>query len=190
MDNENVDVGTEGPPTSLGTVSRSRSWHRRVMQRLGMPLLLLALCSGHPAHAGNTAQPTTVAPDVTQPPKKSDESRMLMTVGERSFTITLADNEAARTFATMLPLKLDMEELNGNEKKKELPDALPRNESQPGTIRNGDLMLWGSRTVVIFYQTFTSNYSYTRLGRVDDATGLAQALGRGDVQVAFSRDLH
>lgn len=113
---------------------------------------------------------------------------MWMTVGDRRFAITLADNEATRTFAAMLPLTLDMEELNGNEKKKELPDALPTNESQPGTIRNGDLLLWGSHTVVIFYQTFDSTYSYTRLGRVDDPTGLAQALGRGDVRVVFSRD--
>ncbi len=112
---------------------------------------------------------------------------MWMTVGERRFAITLADTRAARAFAAMLPLTLDMEELNGNEKKKDLPNALPTDTYQPGTIRNGDLMLWGSRTVVIFYLTFDSAYSYTRLGRVDDPAGLAQALGRRDVRVIFSR---
>lgn len=188
MDNENVDVGADAPLTSRGTVGRNHSWHRRAMQQLGIPLLLLALCGGNPAHAASTAQPAAVAHDVTQAPTKLEESPMWMTVGERRFAITLADNEAARAFVAMLPLKLDMEELNDNEKKKELPDALPRNESQPGTIRNGDLLLWGSRTVVIFYQTFDTNYSYTRLGRVDDPTGLTQALGHGDVQVTFSRD--
>lgn len=188
MDSENAHVGTDGPLTSLGTASRSHSWHRRAMQQLGVSLFLLALCGGHPANAASAALPAAVEPDATQTPKKSDESRMWITIGERRFVITLAENEAARKLAAMLPLKLDMEELNGNEKKKELPDALPTNESQPGTIRNGDLLLWGSRTVVIFYQTFDSTYSYTRLGRVDDPTGLAQALGRGDVQVTFSRD--
>lgn len=113
---------------------------------------------------------------------------MWMTVGERRFAIILADTEAARAFAAMLPLTLDMEELNGNEKKKELPQALPADASRPGTIHNGDLLLWGARTVVVFYQTFDSPYSYTRLGRVDDPAGLAQALGRGDVQVAFSKN--
>lgn len=112
---------------------------------------------------------------------------MWMTVGERRFAITLADTEAARAFAAMLPLKLDMEDLNGNEKKKELQNALPTDTYRPGTIRNGDLLLWGSRTVVIFYLTFDSTYSYTRLGRVDDPAGLAQALGRRDVRVVFSR---
>ncbi|MBY4594058.1 hypothetical protein K3217_00670 [bacterium BD-1] len=111
-----------------------------------------------------------------------------MTVGERRFAITLADTKAARAFSAILPLTLDMEELNGNEKKKDLPDALPTEATRPGTIRNGDLMLWGSRTVVIFYLTFDSSYSYTRLGRVDDPAGLAQALGRRDVRVVFSRD--
>lgn len=113
---------------------------------------------------------------------------MWMTVGERRFAITLADTRAARAFAAMLPLTLDMEELNGNEKKKDLPNALPTDTYQPSTIRNGDLMLWGSRTVVIFYLTFDSPYSYTRLGRVDDPAGLAKVLGLRDVRVVFSRD--
>lgn len=110
---------------------------------------------------------------------------MKMTVGERHFAITLADTEAARTFAAMLPLSIDMSELNGNEKYAELPKALPTNASRPGTIRNGDLMLYGSRTLVVFYLTFSSSYSYTRLGRVDDPAGLAQALGNGSVRIEF-----
>jgi len=112
---------------------------------------------------------------------------MWMTVGEHRFAITLVDNEAARAFAAMLPLTLDMEELNGNEKHGELPKALTTDASRPGTIRSGDLLLWGARTAVIFYQTFASPYSYTRLGRVEDLAGLAQALGGHAVRVVFSR---
>ncbi|HXV11931.1 MAG TPA: cyclophilin-like fold protein [Burkholderiales bacterium] len=119
---------------------------------------------------------------------KSEESRMWMTVGERRFAITLNDNEAARAFRAMLPLTLDMPDLNGNEKHVDLPKALPANASRPGTIRSGDLMLYGSRTLVLFYLTFDSSYSYTRLGRVDDPRGLAQALGPRDVRVVFSKD--
>ena len=113
---------------------------------------------------------------------------MWMTVGERRFAITLTDNAAARAFAARLPLTLDMSELNGNEKHAELPEALPSNASRPGTIRNGDLMLHGMNTLVVFYATFNSSYSYTRLGRVDDPAGLAQALGPRGVRVAFSKD--
>ena len=113
---------------------------------------------------------------------------MWMSIGERRFAITLADTEAARAFVAMLPLTLDMEELNGNEKKNDLPSPLPTNASPPGTIRNGDLMLYGSQTLVLFYLTFDSIYSYTRLGRVDDPVGLAEVLGRGDVRIVFSKN--
>ena len=113
---------------------------------------------------------------------------MWMTVGERRFAITLTDNPAGRAFADLLPLTLDMPDLNGNEKHVALPKALPANASRPGTIRNGDLMLYGSDTLVLFYLTFDSSYSYTRLGRIDDPAGLAQALGPGNVRVAFSKD--
>ena len=112
---------------------------------------------------------------------------MWMTVGERRFAITLADNEAARAFAALLPLTLDMPDLNGNEKHVKLPKALPPNASSPGTIRNGDLMLWGSDTLVVFYLTFKSPYSYTRLGRVDDPAALPEVLGQGKVRIAFTK---
>ena len=81
---------------------------------------------------------------------------MWMTVGERRFAITLADTPAARAFAVQLPLTLEMAELNGNEQKSDLPIALPMKASRPGTIRNGDLMLYGSNTLVVFYLTFDS----------------------------------
>lgn len=182
----NADSGCSFTP--LGTVSSYRSWYRKTRRRIGLLLFTFALCSGHAAHATTPVAPVGAKANSTQTPKKSEESRMWMTVGERRFAITLADTEAARAFVAMLPLTLDMEDLNGNEKKKELPNALPTDTYRPGTIRNGDLLLWGSHTVVIFYLTFDSPYSYTRLGRVDDPAGLAQALGRRDVRVVFSRN--
>lgn len=113
---------------------------------------------------------------------------MWMTVGEQRFAITLADNAAARTFATLLPLTLEMNDLNSNEKYASLPGALPTNASKPGTIHAGDLMLYGTDTLVIFYSTFESTYAYTRLGRVDDNANLAQVLGRRAVNVMFSQN--
>jgi hypothetical protein len=119
---------------------------------------------------------------------RPEVTRMWMTVGERRFAITLADNAAARAFAAELPLTLDMIELNGNEKYADLREALPADASRPGTIQNGGLMLYGTSTVVVFYATFNSSYSYTRLGRVDDAADLPRALGPRGVRVVFSED--
>ena len=169
-------------PTRGGATGSGRALHR-----LGLPLLLLALCAAPVSRAAGPTAPTAT-PHAALAATRSEESRMWMTIGERRFAVTLADTEAARAFAAMLPLTLDMEELNGNEKKKELPSPLPTDASRPGTIRNGDLLLWGSRTVVVFYLTFESTYAYTRLGRVDDPSGLPQALGRNDVRVVFSRN--
>jgi hypothetical protein len=111
-----------------------------------------------------------------------------MTVGTRRFAVTLADTAAARAFAARLPVTLEMEDLNRNEKHVRLPKALPTDASRPGTIRTGDLMLWGTDTLVVFYETFDSPYPYTRLGRIEDPGALAQALGRRGVRVVFSRD--
>lgn len=110
-----------------------------------------------------------------------------VTVGGREYTATLEDNAAARTFLGLLPLELNMTELNGNEKYADLPQTLPTSTFRPGTIRTGDLLLWGSSTVVLFYETFSSSYSYTRLGRLDDPSGLAAAVGGGSVRVTFTR---
>lgn len=78
-----------------------------------------------------------------------------------------------------------MIELNGNEKYYNLPENIPTQSSNPATIQNGDLMLYGSNTLVLFYKTFSTSYSYTKLGSIDDATGLASALGSGNMTVTF-----
>lgn len=112
---------------------------------------------------------------------------MWMTVGERRFAIALADTAAARALAAQLPLTLQMGELNGNEKHATLPTALPSAATRPGTLRNGDVMLYGSDTLVVFYVTFSSSYPYTPIGRVEDPADLPRVLGSRDVQVRFSR---
>lgn len=106
-------------------------------------------------------------------------------VGGRSFTATLEDNPTAHAFAAMLPVTVTMNEMNGNEKYYYLPDNLPRDNYRPGTIRNGDLMLYGSNCVVLFYKTCSSSYSYTRIGRVDNPSELPAALGGGNPTVTF-----
>lgn len=106
-------------------------------------------------------------------------------VNSQTFTATLLDNNSAKAFKEMLPLTLNMIELNENEKYYDLPNGLPMKSSNPQTIKNGNLMLYGSKTLVLFYKTFSTSYSYTKLGSVDDVTGLVSALGSGNVTVTF-----
>lgn len=112
---------------------------------------------------------------------------MTLKIGNSTFTATLADNATAQAFAAMLPMNLSMSELNNNEKYVYLDQSLPAQASSPGTIQTGDIMLYGSSCVVLFYKTFSTSYSYTRIGRVDNPDGLAAAVGSGSVTVLFER---
>ncbi|MCU0922509.1 MAG: cyclophilin-like fold protein [Burkholderiaceae bacterium] len=38
----------------------------------------------------------------------------------------------------------------------------------------------------MFYETFASSYSYTRIGRIEGSAGLASALGSGHQRVTFT----
>ena len=82
-------------------------------------------------------------------------------------------------------MKINMTELNGNEKHFNLSSNLPSNASNPSTIQKGDLMMYGANTVVLFYKTFSTSYTYTKLGHVDNPVGLDAALGSGNVTVTF-----
>lgn len=179
------------PMTPFGESARFGGRHTLRLMR-GMCLSFCLLVPGGCEAAqrstpGSLAAAATDATDATPASTKPEESHMWMTVGEHRFAITLSDNATARAFAALLPLTLDMSELNGNEKHARLPQALPASANRPGTIRNGDLLLYGTDTLVVFYSTFDSLYAYTRIGRVDDPDGLARALGRRDVRVVFSR---
>lgn len=118
-----------------------------------------------------------------------EKTQMWMIIGgTHRFAVTLENNPTARAFAQMLPLTLDMPDLNDNEKHVRLPRSLPTNAVRPGTIRAGDVMLYGSDTLVVFYKTFPSSYSYTRIGSVAQVDGLVQALGTGSQRIGFALD--
>ncbi len=115
----------------------------------------------------------------------ASEMNINVTIGSTTFAATIEDSETGRAFYDMLPLTLNMSELNGNEKYCYLDTSLPTASYRPGTINAGDIMLYGSSCVVLFYETFNSGYSYTRIGAVINPDGLAQALGSGNVTVKF-----
>lgn len=117
----------------------------------------------------------------------AEEMKINVIVGSKTFPATISDTSTGRAFYDMLPLTLDMNELNGNEKYCYLDTSLPTASYRPGTIHTGDLLLYGSSCVVLFYETFSSGYSYSRIGALDNVEGLADALGSGNVTVTFDR---
>lgn len=103
----------------------------------------------------------------------------------RKFEISLYDNETAKAFANILPLTIEMKELNGNEKYHYLNKHFPSASALVESISCGDLMLYGADCIVLFYKNFSTSYSYTKIGKVNHTEGLEQALGTEAVTITF-----
>lgn len=147
--------------------------------------ITMIICSASSCDKNDDNSNTNNTPENITP---MTNGKIKIKVSSQTFTATLLDNNSAKAFKEMLPLTISMVELNNNEKYYDLPNSLPTNSSNPGTIKNGDLMLYGSKTLVLFYKTFSTSYNYTKLGVVDDVTGLAAALGSGNVTVSFEKE--
>ena len=119
--------------------------------------------------------------------RNKSTNTMKIKIGKTIFTATLYDNPTAKTFAALLPITLNLTDLNGNEKYVDLPVNLPVDDYKPHKINDGDIMLFGSSTLVLFYQSFTTPYRYTMLGKIDDTSGIEAAFGSGNVELTFEQ---
>ena len=108
-----------------------------------------------------------------------------ISVRDKKFSARLEENTSARAFSEMLPLEIEMNELNGNEKYFYLDKDLPSNSERVEKIHAGDLMLFGSNCLVIFYKDFSTSYSYTRLGKLENSSALDKIFGTGNISVKF-----
>lgn len=113
--------------------------------------------------------------------------QIYVTVNDTQFTATIEDTAAGQELLARLPLTLSMEELHGNEKYCYTDESFGGETYVPDTIEAGDLMVFGSDCLVLFYETFANGgWSYARVGRIDDPSGLADACGAGTATVTFS----
>ena len=102
-------------------------------------------------------------------------SSVKVTINNKEYILNLEDNETARSFIDLLPQEYSMNELNGNEKYFYLDSSLPTNSSNPKHINSGDVMLYGNNCLVIFYKSFDTSYSYTKIGHIDNLDNLGNA---------------
>ena len=116
--------------------------------------------------------------------KRSDNIKSVsVVIEEKEYILNLEDNKTAKDFVSMLPLDLDMNELNGNEKYINLDKSLKTNPYNPKRINASDVMLFGDNCLVIFYKSFDTTYSYTKIGHIDNLNDL----GDGDIKVRFEK---
>ena len=107
-------------------------------------------------------------------------------IGDTNFQASFEDNKTTKALFKKFPVTYTMSELNGNEKYKYLSYELPENAKQVKTIHAGDIMLYGTDCIVLFYKDFKTSYSYTRLGRITNPSGLEKAVTKGKIKVQFS----
>ena len=149
-----------------------------------MKKFLMIICAAALLISGCGENSQAVSAEVKE--KSPMKNSITIQVNGKNFHVTLEDNPTARAFAGMLPIETEMTELNGNEKYFYLAENLPANSENVKQIHAGDLMLFGSNCVVIFYKDFSTSYSYTRLGKLDNPVDLEKILGAGNIRVTFT----
>lgn len=147
----------------------------------------LVACAGVDAHKGATSLNVT-GQGVSQAEAATSAGTVKVKVGKKKFKLKLAGNKAAKAFKKYLKKtrKLKMSELNGNEKYHYFSTkTFPTNEKSVKTIHAGDVMLYGDDCLVVFYKTFKTSYSYTKIGKLTSTKGLKKAVGKGSVTMKF-----
>ena len=104
-------------------------------------------------------------------------------INNKSYTATLEQNETAKQFEKMLPQEFNMNELNENEKYAYLDKALSTNPYNPKHIESGDIMLYGNNCLVVFYKSFDTSYSYTKIGHIESLDDL----GNKNITIKFEK---
>ena len=116
------------------------------------------------------------------------QTKIQLTVGDKTMTATLADNAATQELKALLEkgsITIQMSDYGGFEKVGALPQSFTTSNSQI-TTGPGDIMLYQGNNMVIFYGS--NSWSYTRLGKIDGATAesLRQFLGNASISLTIS----
>lgn len=136
----------------------------------------------------NLSQNTELNENQNLEEENMETIKIKLSINNKTFSATLNNNEAVKGLIEKLPLTLNMQDLNSNEKYNYLDFSLPTNPSRPNRINAGDIKLFGNDCLVIFYESFNTSYSYTDLGKIDDVEGFLDELGSGSVTIALEQD--
>ena len=110
-------------------------------------------------------------------------SEVKVTINDKEYIIKLENNDTVNEFIKILPQEFIMDELNGNEKFVYMNNFLTTNSYNPNHIVKGDVMLYGNNCLVIFYKSFDTSYSYTKIGHIDNLDNL----GNGSITAKFDK---
>lgn len=148
-------------------------------------LLLFTGCSNNSNSQNISEDETNNSTNEAIETKESDVkvSDIKVTINDKTYTLKLENNKTVEDFINLLPKKFTMNELNGNEKYIYMDNSLTTNSYNPKHIEKGDVMLFGDNCLVIFYKSFDTSYSYTKIGHIDNLNDL----GNGSITAKFEK---
>ena len=106
----------------------------------------------------------------------SCEESYYIKIGDKEFPFTLKNTAVANELKAKFPLEIDMTKLNDNEIYYRFDTSFTTNTKSVGTINIGDIYLYQSDCLVLFYKTFTTSYQYSEIGSLSSTDGLAEAI--------------
>ena len=118
----------------------------------------------------------------------AQQNFMNIKVNNKIFKIVLEDNKTVKSLTQKLPITLEMSDLNNNEKYCYLNFTFPTDSKSVKSIKKGDVMLFGSNCLVIFYKSFTTSYSYTKIGHIENPADIETILGKKDIKVVLTEN--
>ena len=114
--------------------------------------------------------------------KENKMAKIYASLNNEKLEINLEENSTTSALVKLLPLDITMNDLNKNEKYAYLDESLPTNTYSPKHIEAGDVMLFGDNCLVIFYESFDTSYSYSKIGHIDNLP----ELNSGSISVKLS----
>lgn len=113
-----------------------------------------------------------------------EENVMKININNEEYVINVENETLMEELFNSLPQTFTMTELNGNEKYYYLNSNMKNANSEAvGQVQKGDVMLFGSDCLVIFYDSFETEFRYTKIGHIDNLGDL----GNGNVDVSITK---
>lgn len=108
----------------------------------------------------------------TKDNNKKEINNIKIIINEKEYKLNLEKTDEAKDFINNVPSELVMMDLNNNEKYVYLDKVFMNNPINVNYIEKGDLMLYGDNCLVIFYKSFETTYSYTKIGHINNLDDL------------------
>ena len=117
-----------------------------------------------------------------------EEAVMRLYIGEVEVPVTWEDNGTVQVLRDMLPMTIQMRIYSGFEQVGPIPHVAEIfSQDEQITTEPGDIVLYSSNQIVIFYGSNT--WAYTRLGHIElDQSEMGELLGNGNVEITITMD--